>query len=177
MREWYLIHTKAGQERKVRDRLSLQLQELFLPLLKTRVRRWQRLVEAIVPLFPCYLFAFFDAELDYRRVRYTHGVRQVLHTSEELLAVPNSLIELLKNRCIGGVLEIRQPSLGQGQRVQIVEGPFHGFDAIFEGYLPGRERVRILLSTVAGSGPRLVLPASSLAPDREYRASLGQSRF
>src|SRR5215472_5535400 len=107
MREWYLIHTKAGQERKVRDRLSLQLQELFLPLLKTRVRRWQRLVEAIVPLFPCYLFAFFDAELDYRRVRYTHGVRQVLHTSEELLAVPNSLVERLKERCIGGILEIR----------------------------------------------------------------------
>ena len=168
MREWYLIYTKTGQERKVRDRLGLERQELFLPLLKTRVRRWQRLVESIVPLFPCYLFAYFDAELDYRRVRYTPGVRQVLHTSEELLAVPHSIVELLKERCIGGILEIRQPSLGQGQRVQVVEGPFHGFDAIFEGYLTGRERVRILLSTVAGSGPRLVLSASSLVPDREY---------
>jgi transcriptional antiterminator RfaH len=168
MTEWYLIHTKTGQERKVRDRLAMELPELFLPLLRTRIRRWQRLVGSIVPLFPCYLFAFFDAELHYRCIRYTPGVRQVLHTTGELLAVPHSIIEILKDRCIGGVVETDQPSLSQGQRVQVVDGPFRGFDAIFEGYLPGRERVRILLSAATGSGPRLLLPASSLAPDPEY---------
>jgi transcriptional antiterminator RfaH len=168
MSEWYLIHAKTGQERKVRDRLTVELPELFLPLLKTRIHRCQRLVESIVPLFPCYLFACFDMESHYRRVRYTPGVRQVLHTSGELLIVAHSIIEVLKDRCIGGVMETRQPALSRGQRVQVVDGPFHGFDAIFEDYLPGRERVRILLSAVSGSGPRLLLPVSSLAPDPEY---------
>jgi transcriptional antiterminator RfaH len=168
MSEWYLIHTKSGQERKVRDRLTVELPGLFLPLLKTRIRRWQRLVESIVPLFPCYLFACFDMESQYRRVRYTPGVRQVLHTSGELLIVARSIIEVLKDRCIGGVIETHQPALTRGQRVQVVDGPFCGFDAIFEGYLPGRERVRILLSAVSGSGPWLLLPVSSLAPGPEY---------
>ena len=168
MSEWYLIHTKAGQERKVRDRLTVELPELFLPLLETRIRRWQRLVESIVPLFPCYLFASFDMESHYRFVRYTPGVRQVLQRSGELLIVSQSIIDVLKDRCIGGVLERHQPPFTEGQRVQVVDGPFHGIGAIFEGYLPGRDRVRVLLSAVSDSGPRLLLPVSSLASDSEY---------
>ena len=163
--EWYLIRTKPWQERRVRDRLAVDLPELFLPLLKTRLRRRQSVVESTVPLFPCYMFGFFDAESQYRLVRYTPGIREVLCTTGELLIVPPSVVESLKGRSVDGVVEILQPRMGKGQPVRVVEGAFCGFDAIFEGYLPGSERVRILLS---GLGATMVLRASSVEPAPEY---------
>jgi hypothetical protein len=66
MEHWYLIRTKSGLERRVREQLDSHLPELLLPLLKTKVRRWGMLVDSIVPLFPCYVFALFDIEQMYR---------------------------------------------------------------------------------------------------------------
>lgn len=76
----------------------------------------------------------------------------MLHKTGELLAVPHSIIEILKDRCGGGVVEARQPSLSQGQRVQVDEGPFCGFDAIFEGYLAGRAVAVASGKLLPGSG-------------------------
>ena len=104
MFEWYLIRTKAGKERKVRERLDSEVAELFLPLLKTRTRRRQKLVDLIVPLFPGYLFGQFDAQSQYRRVRYTPGIREVLSAGGELLVVPRKIIEDFKNRCAADLL-------------------------------------------------------------------------
>jgi transcriptional antiterminator RfaH len=168
MFEWHLIRTKAGKERKVRERLDSEVAELFLPLLKTRTRRREKLVDLIVPLFPGYLFGQFDVQSQYRRVRYTPGIREVLSAGGELLVVPRKIIEDLKNRCAGGPIEIPQQPLICGERVRVVEGPFRGLDAVLEGYLPGNERVRILLSSLSNAGPRVVLAYSSIAEHAQY---------
>jgi transcription antitermination factor NusG len=49
-----------------------------------------------------------------------------------------------------------------GQHVRIISGPFCDFDAIFEGYLSGSKRVAILITTVEGSGVRVVADAASI---------------
>jgi Transcription termination factor nusG len=60
--EWYLIRTKAGEERRANEYLSRFVDEAFLPLVKVRLHRWGKLVGSIAPLFTCYLFAMFDLE-------------------------------------------------------------------------------------------------------------------
>src|SRR5438105_18766 len=57
---WFLVRTKPHKERWVRDQLASTAQDVFLPLMKTRMRQWGRLNDAIVAMFPCYLFAYFD---------------------------------------------------------------------------------------------------------------------
>jgi transcriptional antiterminator RfaH len=168
MFEWHLIRTKSGKERRVRERLDSEVAEFFLPLFKTRTRCREKLVERILPLFPCYLFGQFDVQSQYRRVRYTPGIREVLSAGGELLVVPRNIIEDLKQRCAGGPVEIPQQPLVCGEHVRVVEGPFRGFDALFESYLPGNERVRILLSSFNNTGPRVVLSSSSIAEHFEY---------
>ncbi len=168
MFEWYLIRTKAGKERKVRERLDSEISDLFLPLFKSRTRRRDKLVDLIAPLFPCYLFGHFDVQSQYRRVRYTPGIREVLSAGGELLVVPRNIVEDLKQRCAGGPIEIPQQPLVCGERVRVVEGPFRGLHAVFESYLPGNERVRILLSSFSNAGPRVVLSSSSIAEHAEY---------
>src|ERR1700730_3960758 len=100
--EWYLVRTKAGEERKANDHLIRLTDETLLPLIKVHVRRASKLVETIVPLFTCYLFAIFDAERDYNHVRYARGVQYVVRNGDQPAVVPKWIVDELRTRCAKG---------------------------------------------------------------------------
>lgn len=160
MRNWYLVHTKAGKEGSVRDQLSGWLPEVLLPTLKVRVRRWTKLVTTVAPLFPCYLFAAVERDLG--RVSYTSGVREVVRGGGEPLVVPFPIVEQLKERCARGPIELAVKPLQKGDSVIIAGGVLHDFEAVFDQYLSGPQKVAILLSSMTGVPIRVILPASSL---------------
>jgi transcriptional antiterminator RfaH len=161
--QWYLVHTKPQKERWVADQLSPILDDVFLPLLKGRAPRWGRMAESIGPLFPSYLFARFDLQARYFDIKYLQGVKGLVSAGNEALVVPPAIVDEIRNRMVGGVVEIVPAPLAPGERVTVVEGPFRGLEAIFERYLSGAERVAILLSTIDASGVRMVLPAGSVS--------------
>jgi transcriptional antiterminator RfaH len=161
--DWYLIRTKVGKEKWVRDQLRTIIPEVFLPMLKARTPRWGRMTPSIGPLFPCYLFARFSLELRYFDVKYLPGVRGFVSAGDDPLAVPCGIIEEIRRRGTDDIIEIVEPPLDNGDRVIVRDGPFRGFEAIFERYLSGVERVAILLSAIEASGLRVVLPASAVA--------------
>ncbi len=162
MADWYLIHTKAGKENLVRDRLGRWLPEVLFPTLKVRVRRWTKHVITVAPLFPCYLFAAFPVERDLCRVRYTSGVRDVVRSGADPAAVPFPIIEQLKQRCAGGPIELPAKLLQKGDPVIIAAGVLRDFEAVFDQYLSGPQRVAILLSSMTQVPIRVILPASPL---------------
>jgi transcriptional antiterminator RfaH len=161
--QWHLLRTKAGEERRARDQVSLSTPEVLLPLVRVRVRRWGRMTESVAALFPGYLFVLCDVERDYSRLRYTRGVRQIVCFGDEAAVVPKWIIDELKLRCANGPVELPVRRLVAGERVIVIDGPFRQFEGIFERHLSGPERVAILLS-VMGAGARAVLPASMVAP-------------
>jgi len=160
--DWYLVNTKPRKERWVADQLATVLPEVYLPLLRAKTPRWGRMAWSVGPLFPCYLFARFDLQLNYFDVKYIQGVRGLVSAGNEPLAVPAVIVEEIRRRAKDGVIEIAQKPIAKGDRVTVVEGPFRGLEAIFERYLSGAERVAILLSAVGATGVRMVLPASSI---------------
>jgi transcriptional antiterminator RfaH len=99
----------------------------------------------------------------YFDIRYLPGVSGFVSAGNDPLVVPVAVIEEIRCRAVEGVIKIQDPVHGRGDKVQIIQGPFRGFDAIFERYLSGAERVAILLSTIEASGLRMVLPASAIA--------------
>jgi transcriptional antiterminator RfaH len=161
--DWYLIRTKVGKEKWVRDQLRSAIPEVFLPMLKARTSRWGRMMPSLGPLFPCYVFARLSLELCYFDVKYMPGVRGFVCAGDDPLAVPFGIIDEIRRRGIDDIIEIVEPPLGNGDRVIVRDGPFRGFEAIFERYLSGAERVAILLSAIEASGLRVVLPASAVA--------------
>jgi transcriptional antiterminator RfaH len=160
---WYLIRTKTGKERWVRDQLGSKVDDVFLPLLRARAPRWGRMAMTTGPLFPCYVFARFDLQRSYFDVKYLPGVRSIVSAGPDPLAVPSAIIGEIRRRGTDDVVEIAEKPFDSGQRVVVVEGPFRGFEAIFDRYLSGAERVAILLSAIEASGLRVVLSASAVA--------------
>ncbi len=161
--QWYLLRTKANEERRAQAQLSRLVADVLSPLMKVRVRRWGRMVESVGPLFPCYLFARFNLEREYRQVRYARGIRDIPRFGAQPAAVPEWIISDLKQRCAGGPLELPRRMLVPDQRVMVIDGPFREFEGLFERYLSGQERVAVLFSMM-GAGARAVLPASMVVP-------------
>lgn len=161
--QWYLVRTKPGKERWVRDQLSIILPQIFLPMLKARIPRWGKLSVSLTPLFPCYVFARLDLTTHYFEVKYLPGVHGLVSAGSDPLAVPEQIVQEIRLRGVNNVVEIHQQPFDSGQAVRVVDGPFRGFDAIFDRYLSGPERVAILLNTVQSAGLRVVLSASALA--------------
>jgi transcriptional antiterminator RfaH len=161
--DWYLVRTKPGKERWVHDQLAVILPEVFLPLLEAKAPRWGKMAWSTGPLFPCYIFARFDLQSRYFDVKYMPGVQGIVSAGNDPLAVPLEVINDIKSRGVEGVVRIEEKALGHGERVQIVKGPFRGFEAIFERYLSGAERVSILLNAIEATGLRVVLPSSAVA--------------
>lgn len=160
---WYLIRTKTGKERWVRDQLQTTVPEVFLPLLRGKTPRWGRMTMTVAPLFPCYVFARFDLQLRYFDVKYMPGVRGIVSAGNDPVAVPPAIVTEIRRRGIDDIVEIPERPFDNGERVLVVEGPFRGFEAIFERYLSGAERVAILLSAIEAGGLRVLLPASAVA--------------
>jgi transcriptional antiterminator RfaH len=159
---WFLIRTKPTKERWVRDRLSQTLPEVFLPLLRARVPRWGRLTWSVMPLFPGYVFARFNLEANYVDVKYVSGVHGLVSAGKDPLVVPETIIGEIKLREVNGMVQVQEKRFGKGEQVRIVEGPFRGFEAIFERYLSSADRVAILLHSVDARGLRVLLPVTSL---------------
>lgn len=157
---WFLVNTKPAKERWVRDQLSEIVPEAFLPMLRTRVPRWGRLTWSTVPLFPRYVFARFDLQTHYFDVKYVPGVKQLVSAGRDPLVVPEAIVDEIKRRGVNGLVQIAEKRFIRGESVRIVEGPFSGFEAVFERYLSGAERVAILLSSIESAGLRMLLPAS-----------------
>src|SRR5262245_43363300 len=102
-----------------------QLQKLegvtvFHPRLRTTRRYRDKTLSVIEPLFPCYLFAQFVLEEELDRIRFTMGVRDVVHFSISWPTIPDSAIaELREGMGEGEVIERPLPALTPGTEVEI----------------------------------------------------------
>jgi len=163
MQHWYLIRTKPGAERIAQDNLRDVVETIFLPMAKMKLRQGDRIVHRVSPVFPSYLFASFDLASAARQIRYTPGVRDIVRFGEQAAIVPDHVIDELMLRCSDGPADLAEPKLTPGSPLEVVGGPFRKFDAVFEGYVSGNERVAVLLS-VMNDRLRVVMPAGMVAP-------------
>jgi transcriptional antiterminator RfaH len=161
--QWYLLRTKVREERRAELQLWRFATGVLLPLAKAHVSRLRRAAEGSRPLFPGYVFARLELERDFAMVRYTRGIREIVRFGAEAAIVPGWIISEIVQRCSCGPIELPKPVLVRNQRLIVTDGPLRNFEAIFERYLPGSQRIAILLSAMS-CGARAVLPENMVAP-------------
>ena len=143
---WYALRSKSRKEDAVWRQLQTQGYEVFYPCL--RVHPVNPRSRKIVPYFPGYLFVEVDLEQSgisvFQWMPHTVGL---VNFGGEPSIVPENLILAIQKRvdeinAAGGEIF---DGLKPGETVWISDGPFQGYEAIFDGRLPGSERVRVLL--------------------------------
>lgn len=166
MKRWYVVNTQPSAEERALWHLRNQGYECFLPRLR-RLRSHARATRTVLePLFPRYLFAFFDtATTRWRAVNGTRGVVALLTDGRSPLPVPSGLVEdLIGDADPQGVANSAVLArLWKGRKVRIGEGAFAGQIGEVDYFPPGGVRVSVLLSLL-GRVTALQMPAYAVEP-------------
>lgn len=142
MQHWHALYTKPRMEARVADALEGRGIEVLAPMVMYHGKRGTLLDK---PLFPRYVMARFDWEHDGRAgIQWTPGLTRVVTFDGRPAWLDDAEVDFLRRRLgeLDGDAFVR---LKAGQRVRVKQGPFRDFEAVFDGYLNGAERVAILL--------------------------------
>ncbi len=159
---WYALHTKPHKERVVYQQLITQKIRIFYPCVPNR-----KLKNSIQPYFPGYLFVHVDLdEYGINMFQWLPFAKGLVCYGEEPAPVPEALIMSLHHRLreISAARDGYQTHVTPGTPVKIINGPFAGYEALFDSRLSGNERARVLLRLLGDRHLPLELSAAQIKP-------------
>ena len=143
---WYALRSKLRKEDVVWRQVTSHGFDVYYPRL--RVNPVNPRSRKLRPYFPGYLFVRADLdEVGLSVFRWMPHTLGLVSFGNEPAIVPENLIHAIRKRldeinAAGGEVF---DGLKPGDAIWIVDGPFKGYEAIFDLRLPGSERVRVLL--------------------------------
>ncbi len=143
---WFCLRSHQKREHIAAEHLRRMGDvEVFNPRMRfTRQTRFGP-VEVTESMFPNYLFARFDWQLALARVHFAPGVSGVVHFGSKWPTVPDRAIEEVRAELGGDGARAVPMQLAPGDAVDVVEGAFHGLQAIVSQVMPGKHRVLVLM--------------------------------
>jgi transcription antitermination factor NusG len=162
-KSWYVIHSHPNKEDLLWQQLLAREIEVFYPRIQAnpvnpRARK-------IKPYFPGYLFVCTDLEqLGLSTIQWMPYATGLVMFGGEPSALPENIVQVIQQRvdeinAAGGeVLDALKP----GDRVIIQDGPFEGYEGIFDVRLSGKERVRVLLEMLGARKVPVELKAGQI---------------
>jgi transcriptional antiterminator RfaH len=146
---WRLIYTKPRQEMEAQRQLERQGYTTYLPIICRRIHRNGRQQETRGPLFPRYLFIYLTSGIDdWGPIRSTRGVSKLVKFGADAVSVPDDLIAEIQARAEDdGYHYEERMEFKRGDSVRISDGPFSGYEAIFQAHR-SEERVLVLLDVI-----------------------------
>ena len=143
---WYALRSKPRKEEVVWRQVHTRGIEVFYPRL--RVQPVNPRARKQKPYFPGYMFVQVDIDaVGMSAFQWMPHSMGLVCFGDEPAIVPDHLIHSIKRRideiiAAGGELF---DGLSPGDKVVIHDGPFAGYEAIFDARIPGSERVKVLL--------------------------------
>ncbi|MCL1067016.1 transcription/translation regulatory transformer protein RfaH [Shewanella olleyana] len=132
MKSWYLLYCKPRSELRAQQNLAMQQIDSYLPIIQEEKTSQGKTKLVDVPLFPCYLFIYFDpAEVSVSRIHSTRGASRIIGCKEAMTPIDERIIQQIKQRVMQHKPEIDK-GLQPGDKVKFTEGPFVDIEAIFE---------------------------------------------
>ena len=156
MKNWYLIKTKPRQEKKAKQNLENQGYLAFCPITKINNK--------LVILFPNYLFVQLNEKTqNFSPINSTKGVSHFVKFGLNFAKVSINVIEFIKtNQYITTEKLKNLKKFQSGDKVQISDGAFKNWVAIFKCYKPD-ERVILLMNLLGHEQPLSIKKKSVIA--------------
>jgi transcriptional antiterminator RfaH len=144
---WYAMRSKPNKEAFLAGQLESYGVEVFYPVL--HVKPVNPRSRKLRPYFPNYLFVHVDLnETNVSELRWMPGASGLVSFDGEPASVPDLLIAAVKKQVdlFNESVRAQEKNFKQGEPVVIQDGPFAGYEAVFDTHISGQDRVRILLS-------------------------------
>jgi transcriptional antiterminator RfaH len=148
---WYTMRSKPNKEDFLASQLRAHGLDVFFPVL--RVKPVNPRSRKIRPYFPSYLFVHVDLDVvNVSELRWMPGASGLVSFGGEPASVPDILIEVLKKQVDkhNETLQAQTKNFKAGDSIVIQDGPFAGYEAIFDANISGEDRVRVLLNMLQG---------------------------
>ncbi len=161
--QWFTLRSKPNKEESLWQEACLRGYQVFFP--RIRVQPVNPRARRIKPYFPGYMFVQLDpaatALSSLAWMPYSHGL---VSFDSQPAPVPDSLVQAIRRRLdrvnqAGGELFV---DLQAGDGLVIQDGPFAGYEAVFDARLSDHERVRVLLKLLGNRRLALDLPAGQV---------------
>lgn len=145
-REWYCARTQPKHEHIAAGNLVKRLGlQVFNPRLRLERATRRGVVRVIEPLFPGYIFVRCVLAEHADLIRYVSGVSSLVHFGQKTPAVPDEVVEELRQCFAAGEPMDVEDRLQAGMEVTVAEGVFLGSRGVVVRVFPARQRVQILL--------------------------------
>ena len=99
-------------------------------------------------MFPNYIFVRFSAQKMLHNILCTRGMKYVLCSNGDPVAIDEELIKLIQSRVDESGFVRLGNQLKVGDKVTIIDGPLQNLQGIFSEEMKASERVMILLNAV-----------------------------
>ena len=147
---WFLAQLKPNCANIADKNLKRQGFKTFLPIDEETRQRGGKLVTAMRPLFPGYIFVAFDVARGlWRTVNSTYGITGLVSFGKAPTAVPLDLVSQLMLRCDAKGKLLPPKLIKHGDKVTLTKGPFANFVVEVEKITPDR-RVWVLMEIMGG---------------------------
>lgn len=155
--QWHVLSVKPHKESAVKNYLNNEEITCYCPTIKVKPVNPRSRHER--PFFPGYLFVYINLEEEGdNRLRWIPGARGLVRFGDQPAIVPETLIAELHKKIKAYQQQKETGNLLQkGDPVRIMEGPFAGYEAIFDAHLSGKDRVQVLLAFLNHQNHRLRL--------------------
>jgi transcription antitermination factor NusG len=168
-KQWYVLRSKANSEESLSREVHARGFEVFCP--QIRVRPVNPRSRKVLPYFPGYMFVNVDLPaVGYSAFMWLPQSYGLVIFGQEASSVPDELIYALQLR----VDEINEAGgesllgLKHGATITIHDGPFVGYEALFDACTCAGERVRVLLKLLNRRMVSLELPAGQIQPEKRH---------
>jgi transcriptional antiterminator RfaH len=170
---WFIARTKAQREVYAQENLEIRRLDVFLPrVIEVDFENRNIPRRRPAPLFPGYLFVKMNFPLDYYRVIWTPGVRDLVALGSGPVPIGDAVVESIRCRCDNsGVVRLPPAPWSPGDRVEIPSGPFAGLLATVVSVMPRRRRVKLLIDFLAQQTP-VEMPLTALKVSRMAMATV-----
>jgi len=145
--EWFLIYTKAKEEKRAKKNLENQGFATYLPMIAYEKMDQSKSI-SLETMFPRYLFIKINLERDnWTHIKSTRGVSHLIVFGQKLATIPHQVMKFLRTKTDENDIfrqEITRREFQKGEKVIIKNGILKGQEAIFSSK-KSKERVTVLL--------------------------------
>lgn len=158
---WFALQSKPTKECFLSKQLELHKVPSYYPCLY--VHSNNKRTCKIEAYFPRYVFGYIDFEkTNISEIRWMPGLTDIVSFGGLPASISDGIIAIIRTQVDRINTNQREQfnMLKRGDAINIQNGPFVGYEAIFDRNLPGTDRVRIFLKLLQNQHLSVELPAS-----------------